>query len=132
VGTRTTNAKRLKLIAATALGLDALTFFVGALFGVATESIDATILVPFLATAVLASFAWLGVKVSAGLSGGCLLPFAFFGFWFWALGASLSGVSLAWFLFFLVFWSFIPLISGVLFLLARRIERPSQEFSALP
>jgi hypothetical protein len=129
VSTRTSNAKRLKLIAATALGLDALTFFVGTLFLVATGSFDNTIFVPFVVTGVLAYFAWLGLR-SAGLSGGCLLPLAFFGFCFWALGAALSGVSLAYFLLFLVLWSLIPLIAGILFLFARRIEGPPQRSSA--
>jgi hypothetical protein len=43
-----------------------------------------------------------------------------------ALGAAISGVSLAWFLLFLILWSFIPLIAAILFLIARRIEGPSQ------
>jgi hypothetical protein len=112
---------RLKLIAMTALGLDALTFLVGAVILLVVDGYEGAIFVPFLATGVLGYFAWLGLR-SAGWAGGCLLPLALFGFCFWALGAALSGVSLAYFLLFLVFWSLVPLIAGILFLVARRIE----------
>jgi hypothetical protein len=116
---------RLKLIAMTALGLDALTFLVGAVILLVVDGYEGAIFVPFLATGVLGYFAWLGLR-SAGWAGGCLLPLALFGFCFWALGAALSGVSLAWFLLFLILWSFIPLIAAILFLIARRIEGPLQ------
>jgi hypothetical protein len=77
----TSNAKRLKLIAATALGLDALTFFVSALVFLAVESFDWAIFVPFVVTGVLCFFAWEGLR-SAGAAGGCLLPLAFVGLLF--------------------------------------------------
>jgi hypothetical protein len=115
----------LKLVATTALGLDALFFLVGAVFVLVVDGYEGAIFVPFLATGVLGFFAWLGLRAPGG-AGGCLLPLALFGFCFWALGATLSGVSLEYFLFFLVFWSLIPLIAGIVFLVARWIEGPSQ------
>jgi hypothetical protein len=39
---------------------------------------------------------------------------------------------LAYLLFFLVFWSLIPLIAGILFLVARWIEGPSQRSDRAP
>ena len=115
--------RRLKLIAATALGLDALLFVVGTAVAVAVDGYDGAILAPLVVVCVLAYFAWLGLR-SPGRAGGCLLPLAVIGFCFWALGAALSGVSLAWFLLFLILWSVLPLIAGILFLIARRMEGP--------
>ena len=125
MSTKPRNDRRLKLIAATALGLDALVFLVGAVVVVAVEGYDGTVFVPLVAICVLGFLGWLGLR-SPGWAGGCLLPLAFVGFCFWALGAALSGVSLAWFLLYLVFWSLIPSISGVLFLVARRKERRAE------
>lgn len=124
----TSNAKRLKLIAATALGLDALTFFVSALVFLAVESFDWAIFVPFVVTGVLCFFAWEGLR-SAGAAGGCLLPLAFVGLLFAFLGTAFSGASWPWFLLFLVLWSLIPLTAGILFLVAGRIEGPGQQSS---
>lgn len=121
VSTRESNAKRLKLIAAIALGLDALTFLVATVVLVVVEGYDEVTFVPFVVIGALGYFGWLGLR-SAGWAGGCLLPLAFVGFWFAALAAALAGVSLAWFLLYLVLWSLIPLIAGILFLIARRIE----------
>lgn len=115
----------LKLIGATALGLDALLFVAGTAVFLAVDGYDGTIFVPLVVTGVLAYFAWLGLR-SPGRAGGCLLPLAVTGFCFWALGAALSGVSLAFFLLFLILWSFLPLIAGILFLIARRMEGPWQ------
>ena len=125
MSTKPRNGRRLKLIGATALGLEALTFLGAAVIFVAVEGYDGTIFVPLVAMCILGYFGWLGLR-SPGRAGGCLLPLAFFGFCFWALGAAFSGVSLAWFLLFLIPLSFIPLIAGILFLIARRIEGPSQ------
>lgn len=125
MSTKPRNDRRLKLIAATALGLDALVFLVGAVVVVAVEGYDGTVFVPLVVICVLGFLGWLGLR-SPGWAGGCLLPLAFVGFCFWALGAALSGVSLAWFLLYLVFWSLIPSISGVLFLVARRKERRAE------
>ena len=120
-----TNGRWLKLIGASALGLDALVFVVITAVSVAVYGYDGTIFVSLVVVCVLAYFAWLGLR-SPGQAGGCLLPLAVTGFCFWALGAALSGVSLAWFLLFLILWSFLPLIAGILFLIARRVEGPSQ------
>jgi hypothetical protein len=121
VSTRESKAKGLKLIAATVLGLDALTFLVATVIVIVVEGYDDVAFVPFVVIGVLSCFGWLGLR-SAGWAGGCLLPIAFVGFWFAALNAALAGVSLALFLLYLVFWSLIPLIAGILFLIARRIE----------
>jgi hypothetical protein len=125
VSTKPRNGRRLKLIGATALGLDALLFLGGAVVVAAVEGFDGSIFVPLVVMCILGFFGWLGLR-SPGRAAGCLLPLAFIGFCFWALGAALSGVSLAWFLLFLILWSFIPLIAAILFLIARRAEGPSQ------
>ena len=122
--------RRLKLIAATALGLDALLFVVGTAVSVAVSGYDGAIFVPFVVVCVLAYFAWLGLR-SPRRAGGCLLPLAVTGFCFWALGAALSGVSLVWFLLFLILWSALPLIAGILFLIAGRMEGPRQQHRAV-
>jgi hypothetical protein len=81
MSTRESSAKRLKLIAATPLGLDALTFLVATVVLVAVEGYDDVTFVPFVVIGVLGYFAWLGLR-STGWAGGCLLPLAFVGFWF--------------------------------------------------
>jgi hypothetical protein len=62
MSTRESSAKRLKLIAATPLGLDALTFLVATVVLVAVEGYDDVTFVPFVAIGVLAYFAWLGLR----------------------------------------------------------------------
>jgi hypothetical protein len=123
VSTRFRDGKWLKFTGATALGLDAMVFLVITAVFVAVDGYDGTIFVPLIVVCVLAYFAWLGLR-SPGRAGGCLLPIAVIGFCLWGLGAALSGVSLAWFLLFAILWSFLPLIAGILFLLARRMEGP--------
>jgi hypothetical protein len=126
VSTRPHHERRLKLIAATALGFDALVFLLGAVIVVVVDGTGSALFVPLVVSCVLGYLGWVGLR-SPGWAGGCLLPSAFLGFGFAALGAALGGVSLAWFLLFLVFWSFIPLIAGVLFLVAGRKERGAIE-----
>jgi hypothetical protein len=125
VSTRPRNERRLKLVAATALGLDALVFLVAAVIVLAVEGYGSAIFVYLVVICVLGCLGWLGLRWP-GWAGGCLLPLAFVGFCFWAFVAAFAGVSLAWFLFYLAFWSFIPLIAGVLLLVARRKERHAE------
>jgi hypothetical protein len=115
-------ARRLRRSAATALVLDAFAFLAASVTVVVLEGCDPALVVPLLVICILGFFAWLGLR-PPGWAGGCLLPLAFIGFLSAALGAALAGVSLAWFVLFLVFWTFIPLVAGVLFLVARWKER---------
>ena len=69
VSTRESNARRLKLIAATLLGLDALAFLGGAVLVLAVEGSDGTIFVPLVVMCILGFFGWLGLS-SPGWAGG--------------------------------------------------------------
>jgi hypothetical protein len=68
VSTKPRNGRRLKLIGATALGLDALLFLGGAVVVAAVEGYDGTIFVPLVVMCILGYFGWLGLR-SPGTGG---------------------------------------------------------------
>jgi len=116
--------ERLKLIASTLLGVEALVFLLLtiaiAVFG------GGGLFVALVLACVLGFLAWLGLR-SPRWAGRCLITLGCVGFLFATLGAAFSGgVSLAQFLLSLVFLSFIQLIEGALFLMARPKEHQAE------
>ena len=122
VSTKPRDGRRLRLIAATVLGVDALVFLVVAVVGLAVDGYDSGVFVWLIAISILGLLAWVGQRWP-GWAGACLLFLAFIGFSAAALGGP---DSLAGWLLLLFIVSGIPLIAAILFLIARRIEGPSQ------
>jgi hypothetical protein len=115
VGVNWHHRERLRLIAATVLSAEALLILVVAVVGLAVDGYDSAVFAPLVIAAVVVLLAWLGLSWP-GSVGVCLVLIAFFGF----VGVALGGPeSLALWWLALCLWSVVPLICGLLFLVAK-------------